>query len=106
MVSAYPEAGALFAPADLKPALTTFRRVDRPSIRARTVALAAAGVAAVALFAQSLAGLAGIDGRLAQAVSDERDPASVPVSSRGEGRRRAGDCPAHERRSSPPRVRL
>ena len=70
------------------------------------MALAAAGVAAVALFAQSLAGLAGIDGRLAQAVSDERDPASVPVSSRDGGWKRDGDCPAHERRRPSSRVPL
>ena len=70
------------------------------------MALAAAGVAAVALFAQSLAGLAGIDGRLAQAVSDERDPASVPVSTRDGNWKRDGDCPAHERRRPAARVPL
>jgi hypothetical protein len=80
--------------------------VDRPTRRARTVALAAAGVAAVALFAQSLTALAGIDGRLAQAVSDERDPASVPVSTRDRGWKRDGDCPAHERRRHAARVPL
>ena len=80
--------------------------MDRPTPRARTVALAAAGLAAVALFAQSLTGLAGIDGRLAQAVSDERGPASVPVSTRDQSRARDGGCPAHERRRPAARVPL
>ena len=80
--------------------------MHRPTPRPRTIGLIATGVAAVALFAQSLAGLAGIDGRLAQAVSDERDPVVVPVATHDDPLARDADCPAHERRNQGARVRL
>ena len=80
--------------------------MHRPTPRARSLALVAAGVAAVALFAQSLAGLAGIDSRLNQVVSDERAPAVVPVANHEDRWTRDGDCPERERRDSEPRVRL
>ena len=67
------------------------------------IALAATAVAALVLFAVSLTGLAGIDGRLA-AVSAERSP-TIQVSN-GEERSRDGrDCPSHERRRPADRVR-
>ena len=63
----------------------------RGSSRARLAAKLTAAVAATALFGFSLTGLAGLDGRLATAVSEERD--AIPVMYESPGERWERDCP-------------
>ena len=75
--------------------------MSRPSPGARLAAKLGAGVAATALFAFSLTGLAGLDGRLATAVSEERK--AIPVQYDTPGERWERDCPREAGPSSDPR---
>ena len=65
------------------------------SPRARLIATAVAAIAALVVFASSLASLLALDGVLQGAVSAERRPASVPAS---HDREADGDCPWRDRR--------
>lgn len=79
--------------------LSTVRRMRRRNIPARVLALVAT-VAALGLFALSLTALAGLDGRLAGAVTAERSPETIQVSSDERRWTDDRDCPLHERESA------